>query len=95
MSKSAAKPSAGTEPVDPDSLSFEDALAELEGIVRRLEGGEVKLDQAVGAYERGVALKRACERKLAEARLRVERISVAEDGTARVESAGDGPDGAP
>ncbi|SDH34734.1 exodeoxyribonuclease VII small subunit [Roseospirillum parvum] len=94
MSKSPAPPPAEPAPTDPESLSFEDALAELETIVRRLEGGEVRLDQAVGAYERGVALKRACERKLAEARLRVERISVGEDGAARVESAGDGPDGA-
>ncbi len=42
-------------------MSFEDALAELEQIVRRLEAGQVKLDEAIHAYERGAQLKRHCE----------------------------------
>ena len=41
-------------------LSFEDALAELEQIVRRLEGGAGKLDEAIQSYERGALLKRHC-----------------------------------
>ena len=44
-------------------MSFEDALAELEQIVRRLEGGQVKLDEAILSYERGAQLKRHCEQK--------------------------------
>lgn len=64
-----------------DSLSFEDALAELEGIVRRLEEGSAKLDDAIDAYERGALLKRHCEGKLQEAQTRVEKIVLAPDGT--------------
>ncbi|TVR99442.1 MAG: exodeoxyribonuclease VII small subunit [Rhodospirillales bacterium] len=63
-----------------ETLSFEDALAELEDIVRRLESGAAKLDEAIAAYERGAALKRHCEGKLQEAEARVERIVLGADG---------------
>jgi len=63
------------------SLSFEDALAELERIVRGLEGGQQKLEDAIGAYERGALLRRHCEAKLAEAEARVQAIVVAADGS--------------
>ncbi|HTZ72212.1 MAG TPA: exodeoxyribonuclease VII small subunit [Acetobacteraceae bacterium] len=63
------------------SLSFEDALAELERIVRGLEGGQQKLEDAITAYERGTALKRHCEAKLAEAEARVQAIVAQADGT--------------
>ncbi|MBF0355066.1 MAG: exodeoxyribonuclease VII small subunit [Alphaproteobacteria bacterium] len=66
-------------PQDIATLSFEEALAELEQIVRSLEAGKVKLDEAVGAYERGASLKRHCEGKLAEAKAKVERIVLASD----------------
>lgn len=56
-------------------LSFEQALTQLETIVRELEQGNVDLGSAVGAYERGVALRRHCEARLNEARMTVERIS--------------------
>src|SRR5581483_11090915 len=56
-----------TVPAEIAAMSFEDALAELEAIVRRLEGGQVRLDDAIQAYERGAQLKRHCEAKLAEA----------------------------
>ena len=56
-------------------LSFEQAMKELEDIVRRLESGQVKLDEAVSAYERGAALKAHCESKLAEAKTKVEKIT--------------------
>lgn len=62
-------------------LSFEDALAELEKIVRGLEGGQLKLEEAIGQYERGAALRRHCERKLAEADARVQAIVERADGT--------------
>jgi exodeoxyribonuclease VII small subunit len=58
-------------------LSFEDALAELETIVRTLEQGKGRLDDSVAAYERGAALKKHCERKLAEAAARIEKIQLA------------------
>ncbi len=60
---------------DIPALGFEDAMKELERIVRELESGQVKLDDAVNAYERGAALKRHCESKLAEARAKIEKIT--------------------
>ncbi|MGB0682432.1 MAG: exodeoxyribonuclease VII small subunit [Magnetovibrionaceae bacterium] len=71
-------------PDDIRALSFEAALAELEGIVRRLEDGSGELDQAISAYERGALLKRHCEAKLAEAQGRVDRISLTPDGAVEV-----------
>jgi exodeoxyribonuclease VII small subunit len=62
------------------AMSFEDALAELEQIVRRLEAGQVKLDDAIQCYERGAQLKRHCETKLNEAQQRVDRIVIGQDG---------------
>ena len=62
-------------------LSFEDALAELEKIVRSLEGGQQKLEDAIGSYERGAALRRHCEAKLAQAEARVQAIVERADGT--------------
>jgi len=62
-------------PQDIAALSFEDAMKQLETIVGKLEGGQVKLDEAVEAYERGAALKKHCEAKLAEAKTKVEKIT--------------------
>jgi exodeoxyribonuclease VII small subunit len=70
-----------TIPKDIAALSFEDALKELEGIVQQLERGQVKLDEAISAYERGVLLKRYCEQKLAEAKMKVEKIVFSSDGS--------------
>jgi len=69
------------------AMSFEDALAELEQIVRRLEAGQVKLDEAIQSYERGAQLKRHCEHKLNEAQQRVDRIVVGPDGVVAAEPA--------
>ncbi len=69
------------------AMSFEDALAELEQIVRRLEGGQVKLDEAILSYERGAQLKQHCERKLNEAQQRVDRIVIGLDGAVTAEPA--------
>ena len=74
-------------PSDIAAMSFEDALAELEGIVRRLESGQVKLDDAIQSYERGAQLKRHCETKLNEAQQRVDRIVIGSDGAVTVEPA--------
>jgi len=74
-------------PADIAAMNFEDALAELEQIVRRLEGGQVKLDEAILSYERGAQLKRHCEKKLNEAQQRVDRIVIGPEGAIGVEPA--------
>ncbi|WP_374379752.1 exodeoxyribonuclease VII small subunit [Dongia sp.] len=61
-------------------MSFEEALAELQELVKRLERGDNKLDDAISAYERGAALKQHCEMKLKEAQLKVEKIVLGADG---------------
>ena len=66
-------------PKDIAAKNFEDALEELEDIVRELESGQVKLDEAVKHYERGALLKRHCEAKLADARMKVEKITGLDD----------------
>ena len=65
-------PDAKAKPVD--KMSFEEALAELEGIVRQLEAGEVELEKSIKLYERGAALKAHCEARLKSAELKVEQI---------------------
>ncbi len=74
-------------PPEIEKLSFEDALSELEKIVRRLEEGKGKLDEAIVAYERGAALKKHCEAKLREAQEKVERIAISTDGSVSTEPA--------
>ncbi|MFM2149369.1 MAG: exodeoxyribonuclease small subunit [Pseudomonadota bacterium] len=63
-----------------DTLSFEEALAELEGIVRKLETGQGRLEEAVADYERGAALRKRCEALLAEAEQKVQAIVEAAGG---------------
>jgi len=75
-------------PKDIAAMSFEDALAELERIVRSLESGDVELEKSIEIYERGAALRAHCESKLKDAELKVEKIVLGEDGAARVEPAG-------
>ncbi|HJO74500.1 MAG TPA: exodeoxyribonuclease VII small subunit [Rhodospirillales bacterium] len=67
-------------PADIRKLSFEDALAEMEDIVHSLESGEVKLDDAIGAYTRGAQLKKHCQAKLKEAQVRIDKIVLGPDG---------------
>jgi exodeoxyribonuclease VII small subunit len=55
----------------PEEMRFSDALAELESIVSALEGGQLELEESLARYERGVALLRACQSRLAEAEQRV------------------------
>lgn len=70
-----------------ESLSFEQALAELEGIVARLESGQAPLEQSIQMYERGAVLKAHCEKRLEAARLRVEKIVMGQGGPQGVEPA--------
>lgn len=64
-----------------DKLSFEAAMAELEGIVRDLETGKTSLEDSITNYERGIALKNHCENKLREAQSRIDKIVVKPDGS--------------
>jgi exodeoxyribonuclease VII small subunit len=57
-----------------ESIDFEKSLAELEGIVKQLEAGNLALDRSLALFERGVELARACKEKLAEAELKVSQL---------------------
>ena len=72
-------------PADIAKMSFEEALAELQSLVKSLEKGDSKLDDAVNSYQRGVDLKRHCEAKLREAQLKVDKIVQGADGTITAE----------
>jgi exodeoxyribonuclease VII small subunit len=64
-----------------ETLSFEAALDELQKIVGDLETGKAPLEESIAAYERGIALKNHCERKLQEAQAKIEKINVNADGS--------------
>ena len=66
---------------DVAALSFEEALQELEGIVKGLEDGKGTLAQAIDQYERGAALRRHCEAALADAEAKVQAIVEAAPGS--------------
>ena len=68
-----------------EDMSFETALAELESIVRALETGQAPLEESINAYERGVALKQHCETRLKSAREKIEKITLAPDGSPQLE----------
>ncbi|MDF3023523.1 MAG: xseB [Alphaproteobacteria bacterium] len=68
-----------------DKLSFEEALSELEKIVRALEGGSSDLKTSIDSYERGMALKKYCDAKLKEAQGRIEKITIGEGGKVTTE----------
>jgi exodeoxyribonuclease VII small subunit len=67
-------------PEDIAKLSFEDALGQLEALVRQLEQGQVGLDDAIASYERGAALKQHCAAKLRAAEERIEKITLSAEG---------------
>ena len=63
-------------------MSFEDALKALEDVVRKLEGGEVPLEESISLYERGEQLRRHCQARLDAAQARIEKIVAGPDGKA-------------
>lgn len=67
---------------DVSAMTFEAALEELSGIVRRLEAGQVPLDDAIALFERATALKAHCDARLSAAEARIEQIRVGQDGQA-------------
>lgn len=68
---------------DIKAMSFEDAMAELEKVVERIEDPKAPLDQSIALYERGAALQAHCEKKLKDAEMRVEKILAGPDGQAK------------
>lgn len=67
---------------DLSSMTFEAALQELEGIVQRLERGDVELEKSIEIYERGEALKKHCDGLLKKAEEKVEKIRLSAEGQA-------------
>lgn len=67
-------------------MTFEQALAELEKIVYKLETGKETLETAINDYEYGNALREFCEKKLAEAKLKIDQIVKKEDGSISLEA---------
>ena len=63
-------------------MSFEDALKALEEVVRKLETGDVPLDESIGLYERGEKLRQHCQARLDAAQARIEKIVAGPDGKA-------------
>jgi|TARA_B110000037_G_C17071648_1_gene486132 exodeoxyribonuclease VII small subunit len=62
-----------------EKMTFEDAMNELESIVNALDKGDISLDKAIAAYDRGSKLKDHCEKKLNEAKMKVETIQMSEN----------------
>jgi exodeoxyribonuclease VII small subunit len=74
-----AEADAGTSP-DISEMTFEDALRALEAVVRRLESGDVPLDESIDLYERGEKLRSHCQARLDAAQARIEKIVQGSDG---------------
>ncbi len=74
------RPAAGAATKAIEGMSFEEALAELEGIVQRLERGQLDLEASIAAYERGTLLRQHCAEKLRQVQLRVEKLALDREG---------------
>jgi exodeoxyribonuclease VII small subunit len=70
------------DPSDLSEMSFEQALKALEDVVRRLETGEVPLEESIDLYERGETLRKHCQARLDAAQARIEKIVAGPDGKA-------------
>lgn len=64
-----------------EKIKFEQAMERLEDILRSLEGGELALDEALGAYEEAVGLVKICSERLNEAQSRVRMLVKMNDGS--------------
>lgn len=65
---------------DLSTLNFEDALKRLEDIVRKLESGDVPLDQSIALYSEGEKLRGLCQQRLEAAQAKIEKITLDRDG---------------
>ena len=61
-----------------EKMTFEEAMKELERLVDSLDKGDVSLDEAIAAYDRGSQLKDHCQKKLNEAKMKVETIQASD-----------------
>tara|TARA_B110001452_G_scaffold220264_1_gene192477 strand:- start:107 stop:358 length:252 start_codon:yes stop_codon:yes gene_type:complete len=62
-----------------DKMTFEEAMNELETLVDSLDRGDISLDQAIAAYDRGSQLKDHCQKRLNEAKMKVESIQTSDN----------------
>ncbi|MFT5064726.1 MAG: exodeoxyribonuclease VII small subunit [Yoonia sp.] len=65
-----------------EEMSFEQAIAALEKVVGQLERGDVALDESIGLYERGAALRKRCQDELKRAEEKVAKLTIDTDGNA-------------
>jgi len=66
--------------MDNNEVTFEQAMAELEEIVKKLEKGELTLDESINFFRRGVELTKYCSRKLDEAERSITMLIEGENG---------------
>ena len=64
---------------DLENMTFEEAIRELEKLVDSLDKGDISLDEAIAAYDRGSQLKDYCQKKLHEAKMKVETIQLSDN----------------
>jgi exodeoxyribonuclease VII small subunit len=69
-----------------EKMTFEDAMDELENIVNAIDKGDVSLDEAIAAYDRGSILKDHCEKKLNQAKMKVETIQLGGNGELKTDA---------
>ena len=66
-------------PEDQEQPTFEKGLEELEEIVRKLEGGDLSLEQSLKLFEQGVQLSQRCRKQLQEAETKIEILLKKDD----------------
>ncbi len=69
-----------------EKKTFEKSMADLEGVVKRLEGGDISLDDSLAEFEKGIKLVRECEGKLDEAKGKIEKLVKDAGGDIKVAS---------
>lgn len=73
---------------DQDGMTFEEALSELEAIVKQMEEGDLTLDETLAKFERGIALSRMCSKKLEQAEKRIDMVLCSGEGEIVLKPAG-------
>ena len=73
-------------------LTFEQALSSLEEIVEELDDGEIDLEKAIEAYEKGALLRDYCKKRLIEAQKRIDKIEIKENGNLSIKPMDDSKD---